>query len=515
MKNGPATPEAAVKPDWRHWGWLILWAAALIWRVSYLTASFTYDELWSLLNFSGLDCGQILTDLSLPNNHPVNTLVLKLVSGISGNFTVLRLPVLAAGCASAVLTGKLLKKWTDDDFAGTAAQVLALFSLPLVIAGTRCRGYIWQVLFWELMLLGMTGYAQCRREREWGWLLLTAAAAVFCCFSVSTGIMLLVPAGAGWLLTVSREKRRNRRLWITGTVTGILLLWYYGSNYAALNAGRSWGIKIGSAGDWLRFFLGTAAVYLPVLTGGLIIWALIRVKLARQLAVGAVFPLLAAVLTGGGPARVYIYLAPAVCWGAGLGLAELRRRSSRRWLPAGLLVLGLVSGWSYWKNPEEEFTPPDYPAKWENRGDRRVLAVLPATAGYPLRCLVPEAAAESLAAASAPELEKLLILGKAIRGSDEEHGERTAALRTAGKPGKGDWYEYRLSRADGLKAGEDYLVRSRERRSVWTELGKSGKVLLLNEWLLPERGGVSVWYFRPAGESKMPEELEFYRIVGI
>ena len=41
---------------------------------------FEYDEIWSLENFSKLPIWQICTDLSLPNNHPINTLWIKLVS---------------------------------------------------------------------------------------------------------------------------------------------------------------------------------------------------------------------------------------------------------------------------------------------------------------------------------------------------------------------------------------------------------------------------------------------------
>ena len=56
----------------------LIFPAALILPCALMTANFTYDEFWSLINFAPLNIFQILTDLSLPNNHPLNTLFLKI-----------------------------------------------------------------------------------------------------------------------------------------------------------------------------------------------------------------------------------------------------------------------------------------------------------------------------------------------------------------------------------------------------------------------------------------------------
>ena len=60
--------------------------AALILPVLLMTANLTYDEWWSLLNFAPLSTLRILTDLSLPNNHPLNTLCLKILHNFSSLF---------------------------------------------------------------------------------------------------------------------------------------------------------------------------------------------------------------------------------------------------------------------------------------------------------------------------------------------------------------------------------------------------------------------------------------------
>ena len=50
---------------------------ALCLRLPWLYNALEYDELWSLQNYAPLSIGQILTDLGLPNNHPLNSLWLK------------------------------------------------------------------------------------------------------------------------------------------------------------------------------------------------------------------------------------------------------------------------------------------------------------------------------------------------------------------------------------------------------------------------------------------------------
>ena len=80
---------------------------ALIFPLALMTANLTYDEFWSLIRFAPLGAGEILTDLSLPNNHPLNTLFLKLLSPVSPAPLLLRLPSLLCGAAVPLLCGEL------------------------------------------------------------------------------------------------------------------------------------------------------------------------------------------------------------------------------------------------------------------------------------------------------------------------------------------------------------------------------------------------------------------------
>ena len=54
------------------WGGVLLIGIAA--RLTHLFSGLEYDEIWTLENFAPLPLSRILTDLALPNNHPLNTL---------------------------------------------------------------------------------------------------------------------------------------------------------------------------------------------------------------------------------------------------------------------------------------------------------------------------------------------------------------------------------------------------------------------------------------------------------
>ena len=59
---------------------LLIFLLSFAFSAILMPAHLLYDEFWTLLNFVQLDIFRILTDLSLPNNHPLNTLMLKIFS---------------------------------------------------------------------------------------------------------------------------------------------------------------------------------------------------------------------------------------------------------------------------------------------------------------------------------------------------------------------------------------------------------------------------------------------------
>ena len=95
--------------------YLLIFLAALFCPLLLMTANLTYDECWSVINFSGLGLWQIFTDLSLPNNHPLNTLFLHLTVPFSGNVLLLRSFSLICGAFIPVLCGELAFRWSKNN----------------------------------------------------------------------------------------------------------------------------------------------------------------------------------------------------------------------------------------------------------------------------------------------------------------------------------------------------------------------------------------------------------------
>ena len=107
-------PESRVAFTQNHCILIILLIAAVL-RLPGLSGEWQYDEIWTLLNFTELGIFQILTDVSLPNNHPVNTLIIKLLKNISEVPQLIRLGVFCTGLWVVYLAVKLAALVSKDN----------------------------------------------------------------------------------------------------------------------------------------------------------------------------------------------------------------------------------------------------------------------------------------------------------------------------------------------------------------------------------------------------------------
>ena len=112
---------------------LTIIVAALILRGLFLNRILEYDEIWTLKNYAPLDFTEIFQELATPNNHPVNTLIIKFISGFSGSFRCLRLgslffsfgTILLGGCCARRIYGRTAALYTM-----IALAVLPPFTVP-------------------------------------------------------------------------------------------------------------------------------------------------------------------------------------------------------------------------------------------------------------------------------------------------------------------------------------------------------------------------------------------------
>ena len=134
----------------------ILFCIALILRLETYWGYYEYDEIWSLENFSKLPVWQICTDLSLPNNHPINTIWIKIVSILNLPIRYIRLFSLLTGLASLGCIGII-----SYLFSGKKKEIailsIALFAIsaPNVVYSQQARGYSPQEFFLLLYIVGI------------------------------------------------------------------------------------------------------------------------------------------------------------------------------------------------------------------------------------------------------------------------------------------------------------------------------------------------------------------------
>ena len=462
---------------------LLLFAATL--RMVQLRVELQYDELWTLINFTPLDTFRILTDLSLPNNHPVNTLVLKFLSQFSLAPAILRLGVFLCGIGVVYLTGKCAEILSPDREYSLAARFLAALSLPLIYFSVYARGYMFQLAGLQLCILGMYRCAAGGKDKFAP--LMTVAGGILCCIGVSSGIMFLLCAAAGHLLLAPKACRFKRKLLFSGAVLGVIVLIYYAALYSRIRAGQQWGIEIDSVTAWFTFAARTVAALLPLF---LIPWVIAGTIFDRRwckILLAALLPLLLAIVTRGGPERVYLPLAVVFILCAASGFNALWKKFPR--YRKILLVLLVASGTGNWLLPEPVWqmqTPAaDLRLALANTTEKTIV-ILPGTAGFPVTLNAPEAAviAEQRALLPAEEIIMLHCANGEFNGSDASHGEAVMDFPIRGKnyaviPG----YRYPLSKCETVPPpGSTVLVRF-SGAPPEEFIKYSGKKIRLNLWL--------------------------------
>lgn len=376
-----------VKSAWhqlspRQYTGIFLVAAALL-RLPGLFGEMQYDELWSCAVFSDKSIFRILIDVELPNNHPVNSLILKMLAAISAEPCFLRLGVYIAGVIAVILCGKIAYLATGKRSAEIAAMILASTSPALILYSTIARGYIFQILGLQLCILGM--FANVRDAGARRVLPAVIGGGILCCLSVSSGIMFLAIAAAGYLLLAPGKYRFNRNMLISAGVLLILVLGYYLPLYPKLQSAQRWGTVISSFGEWLNFAFTILRSQLPCFTALPVLAGVIFIPAMRKVFLLTLLPLIFALLTKAGQERVYLVLTPAYIIIAAAGFGELFRRFEK-WRKT--LVIVLIAGCTVnytifpdvWKRPA-----PSADLKEALRyTDETVLPILPASEGMPI-----------------------------------------------------------------------------------------------------------------------------------
>ncbi len=312
-----------------------------------------YDEIWTFQHYSSASLHTIFTDLATPNNHPLNSLLIKWTACFfTSPAVVLRLSAFLAGIAAIALTGWLIRLLFRSRAAALAGMAFTALNAGLILYSDTGRGYSLQGMLIVLYALLVTRYARFRGKWCLAGIFLTGIASI-----------LTLPTSVLWLFAISLahcvyEVVRWKKAWkeylpeaVAYLLTGGCVLFWLLYNYSAWKAGQSFGQSVNS----LSFFAGFLGSTLFRCAGPcLLLAALIGLLTAlwkkknRFLLVSlwwiALFPLLAALFTKTGPPRVYLASVPFLAAAAGFGLSSLLgglRRRKLRYPMALLLAIAL------------------------------------------------------------------------------------------------------------------------------------------------------------------------------
>lgn len=493
----------------------LIFPVALLFPMALMTVNPVYDELWSLSNFAPLPLKQILTDLSLPNNHPLNSFFLKVLSVFSLNTVFLRLPSLISAAFIPVLCGQLAYRWSRSNHLGAmvAAAVLAMLSVPLAVFGGLARGYAMQLFFWLLCIWAMSTVRDDPKRAA----ILTAIGGIGTILSVPTGVLLLLPAGIGFLIFSGKKERCDHRMWIAAGVIALFGGIFYITNYSALRAGQVWGMNIDNAGDFFRF-LGITLTSLIVVPSLFAVFPALYNFPQRFLGVALLcLPLLLAPLSNGGPARTYLYLPVAVAVAGGIGLGELTARcKERQWLFSGCVAVLLAVPGIFLQTGEWRVL--DYTEIFEKHRQSLPAEILPvyrASSGYPITNALPEALEEYNSQLLSAGFRKIAFFEAGqgqFNGLDENFSEAVIDTSCHGSEAEYDGLKcvvYDLARSDSVEAGKNYLLIFNPHNPLPENIPSAGKMLYLNIWFTR---GVKMAVLHCEKTLPLPGGIKVYRI---
>lgn len=332
------------------WLWPAVVAGVATWSAAVaFHRGFEYDELWTLNHYAQAESARVIfTDLTVPNNHPLHSLLVRwsVASGGAAEWVV-RLPAWLAGVALWIAIPLVTRELTGDRQLAFVTGLLCAASAPLFHFSHTARGY-------GLQTLGVVAFvgAVAASRRDIRWLAAAPVAGLAALLTLPTTILFVAPVlVADWV-----ARRRDRAVWLAhGSFCLLAGVWvWFGA--AQWSQGReAFGIPVESVLDWLRFAGGVIVELWGLWLPAFMLLALVagnHRKLAWLLAAMIAWPLLAAALTRAGPARAYVPLVPAGILLAALGMRQLGRW---QWAPVGVAVVLLPGHLRQW-------TPPDWRA---------------------------------------------------------------------------------------------------------------------------------------------------------
>lgn len=212
----------------KHAPLLVIVLLGAILRVVGLNLPVSYDEAYTYIAFARQDVWGILSDYSLPNNHILNSLLIKLSVSLLGNHPwSMRIPAFMAGVAAIPLVYALGKRLFNRETALTASALVAW--LPAIIRyDTAARGY--SLVSFFTLLAWLMGWLALKKN-DWRYWLGFSGSVALGAFAIPT---MALPAGGLYLWVLGETVLRGEKQiavyfrWLaSGMMTGFLTLSLY------------------------------------------------------------------------------------------------------------------------------------------------------------------------------------------------------------------------------------------------------------------------------------------------
>ena len=502
---------------------LLLIAAGALLRLLRIGMALEYDEIWTLENYAAASLKTIFSELSLPNNHPLNSLAVKLTAFPGSAPQWIRTVPYLLGVLAIPLAGVVgFGLWRRRSAALWSMFFIAV--LPqAVFYSQQARGYSFQLFF---LLLFTAGLFAARRH---------PAAGCTAIFLGAAGAMLTLPTSAFYLAAVGIAALfRCRKEWRSRLSAGIVLavagtgcLMWVAVNLTQFQANRSWGTPIGSVSGFVSFLKPVVALNLPVIVLLGTVPALL-LGFRRTLPVLWVWAclLLAAIAFNGGPPRTYLPLAAATALAAGFGVDLLCRRFPvrRKIIIAFFGIFALLALANAYREPV-----PDWYAMEEEteKLPPEITVIYPATDTYPLAWNNTPAAYREQIRRIAPlppghAARKLLVVSRngMLSGCAANGAQCDIPLSIPGVLGEFDAMQsrlYGLEKLNGSPAEGDAVVAfirpllQQEARELLQMLLSTQKFYLFNIWLCTSvtQNGKVYRYYLVGGRVANPEKTDW------
>ncbi|MCF7791738.1 MAG: glycosyltransferase family 39 protein [Victivallales bacterium] len=293
-----------------------------------ISRNLEYDEIWTLSNYSSKSLHIIFTELATPNNHPLNSLLIKISTAFFGvNNLAIRFPVLLAGFLLMIFTALLSERIFHNKVIAFLVLILVSFNGALVHYSQTARGYEIQtfiiVLYAYFLIYLETSERNKFSVMFFGLFLLPILSVLI----LPTSVLFIIPITALYLIKFFRvwrnREKLNFRCMIVDLVSNkkfvLIILSYIAIvswlllNYNQFKAAQSFGNSIDSLNSFWFFFrrLTYNVVLIPLF---LLTFFGLFLKRTRFVCFGAlliyIFILFTAVLFKSGPNRVYLPLIP-------------------------------------------------------------------------------------------------------------------------------------------------------------------------------------------------------------